>query len=525
MEDKIGPGDKGYLYVPSLRKAPQIGVPYFDTEPRSIPMYDFESNRLIIRDPVWGKCEIGAMEGDEILLELADNALVRRLLNVEQLTLDTLTQTIPATAQFSRFEHLWGSVALIRDMLEKYNPEMDSRSKVILQLRAFVSDLGHTSGSHRGDWMFQNIGGPENQHDNELMHLLEVSGVNEILRKYNIDPSEVVFPSVEDWIERPSPDLCVDRVDYGAREIKRWLNLTAQIEFATRPEAFALNGNDLVMTSYQHALNFAKGFLLLATEHWNEPVHRLLLQLDQELVKRLFTADGPALAANHMDGPDEYHPRDYMYTVDRDITMEMGFRDPFLNAVRPLMEDIALAKRRIFAWERREQLSSFFSEFSDPTEFPDPIEPFGYAKDQSLEIVPGNVHIIQVDDPTDLPDYKKNSASLDIALPTMKMRAVDPLFLDETGKVQRLSEADSNYAQLMKRQAETLSRTYVARVYLNPRVKEKIELGIRENEELWPEAVARPRMDPERFNRLLNEAANLAINGSFVILEGESLYR
>jgi len=525
MIDREMPRDNGYLYRPDNRKMPRTGLPYFDGECRWLAAYDFEPGKITIYDPVWNKCEIGGQEGDEVLLELSDNALVRRLLNVEQLTLDRLTQTIPATAEFSRYEHMWGSVVFVREMLDKYAPETDSRTKLILQLRAFVSDLGHTAGSHRGDWMFQGMSGPENQHDNELMHLLDVSGITEILTRHSIDPAEVVFPDIEDWIERPAPDLCVDRVDYASREMKRWLNFTTQIEFATRPEAFKLIDNQLVMANHKHALSFAKGFLLLPTEHWNEPVHRLMLHLDQELVKRIFTADGPGLVASFMDGPDDYHPRDYMYTVDRDITFEMRFRDPFLNSVRPLMEDIAQAKRRISAWERRHQLQNFFSEFDKPKAFPDPLKPYEYPYDQSLNIVPGNINIIEVDKQEDVEDFGEHPESLDFFLPPMKPRAVDPLYLDEQGSVRRLSETDSDYADLLKQQAAILKRAYVARLYLNPEVKARIEQGLEENAAKWPEALTRPRMGADRFRILINDAANLAINGSFVVLMGDSQYR
>src|SRR5690606_26322791 len=142
-------------------------------------------------DAVWGKCVIGREPGDEVFLELVGHPLVARLMNIEQLSLNDVHATMPNTTGFTRWESQWGSVAFVRKMTESLG--MDPRERLILQLRTFLSDVGHTAFSHMGDWLFQGFGGPENQHDEELADLLEISGINDLLLKHGIQTDEVVF--------------------------------------------------------------------------------------------------------------------------------------------------------------------------------------------------------------------------------------------------------------------------------------------------------------------------------------------
>lgn len=500
---------------------PRIGTPFFETEFIENSYFEYDKGVFRIVDPIWGIHEIGKEEGDEVLLELLKNPLVVRSMAIEQLTLDRLTETIPGAAEFPRWDHLWGSVAFIR--LKTKNMKLEPRERLTLQLRAFVSDLAHTAYSHLGDWIFQGAGGPENQHDIELVHLLEVSGVNEILRKQAISPEEVIFPDTTDWIEAPQPELCVDRVDYGAREIRRWLDLAVGVHFAAHPDAFIVTEDrKLVMKSHRQALNFAKAFMLLPTEHWGEPVHKLQLFLKQELVKRIFCSDETALAASDMGRLDQFHPRDYMYTIDADITQEMRFNDPFLNIVRPLMEDIGLSKRRIFAWQRRSELASFFSDYG-PGNFPDPLKNYGESYTKSMPLIPSNIEILPVDDPDSYPAYQTDSRGMNILLGPLKPRWVDPLYYDDDGNLQRLSETDSNYKNLLSQQALVMSQSYIAKLSLNKKAKKIVKDGFDQNGVEWPEVLQRPRMEEDRFQRVITKMASYALSHRLANMS-DSLY-
>lgn len=495
------------------------------TEPRPVAHYEFSADGMTIYDPVWEKCLIGDQPGDELLLELVNNPLVRRTMSIEQLSLDKHIETIPGTAEFSRWEHIWGSVVFVRRMTEGL--DINDREKLIMQLRALVSDLGHTAYSHVGDWMFQDDNS-ENKHDQELMQLLETSGISDILRKYDIQPQDVAFPNVVDWIERPLPELCVDRVDYGAREIQRWAELTVSLHYALKPEAFLVDeqGN-LIMRDYRQARDFAAAYLLLPTEHWNEPVHRLQLMLQQEMIKRVLTSDETGLISSNIDAPDEYHPRDYMYSFDFDLTwVQLRSWDSFLSVTRLIMEDIGKSCRRNFVFQRREQLRSFFSDRQEEPKLPVPLERYGgYG---NLPMIPPNVEMIRVDDPDEISDFKKRKDTLDLFLKPFKPRYIDPLFLDEKGIVSRLSDADESFKILLAQQKEINSRAYVARLHLNPETRALISDGMDENKLNWEAALRRPRMGKEQFVRMLAEVAFVSGNHRLIsvdTVDAEALHR
>jgi hypothetical protein len=502
----------------SIRNDPHL---FLEHAPYEVSDYVFHDNRIEIRDAAWEPCEIGDQPGDEVLLDLSKNALVRRTMSVEQLTLDRYTETIPNAAIFSRWEHMWGSVAFIRNKSRDLG--IDPRDSLILQLRTFVSDLGHTVYSHLGDWMFQGAGGSENQHDIELLHLLDVSGINSILESHGISPQEVVFPEISDWVECPSPDLCVDRVDYGVREIKRWLDLSPSVHSSISPGAFKVDDKgQLVMRSHQDALNFSKAYLLLPTEHWLEPVHRLQLYFQERLVKRVLTNDETGLFASDMDPPNDYYPRDYMYSFDFDITWEqVRSWDSYTTNIRTFMEDIGRYSRRNFVSQREGQLRSFFSEIDKQRPLPIPQQPYGPEMYQQLPMLPPNISLRQVASKDDIKQPRRASY-IDIYLPPLKPRYIDPLFLDKDGRTKRLSDEDMYYKSLLAQQKEILDRAYAARVYLNPDTAKLMKKTDEEIDAQWSDALRRPRMGREQFSRMLGETAMLAANHRLArIIPGE----
>jgi hypothetical protein len=490
---------------------------YLETEPRMLAQYEVYNDRLFINDPAWGTCEIGNEPGDEVFLDLVHTPLVQRSVAIEQLSLPAEVTTIPGVSNMSRWEHIWGGVVFIRNITKDAN--MDPRVRTIHQLRAFVSDLGHTAYSHLGDWMFQGQGSAEDQHDQELYNILESTNINNILRKHGIEPREVIFPEIEDFVERSAPDLCVDRIDYGVRQIQRCFNLTPDMHTALQPESFVLRDSSIIMRDKNAALTFAKGFLLLASEHWSEPVHRLQLRLHEARVKRVLTEEITSLTVDKIDMPYTHHPRDLMYSIDPDITQEMSTRDPLLQILSPVMQHIGYAKRRIFTHEREAQLRHFL--MSDTANYPDPLQHYDYFAHHTHKqmLLPSNITMIPVETEDDLSDFGTNPSTVDFFLGSLKLRAIDPLFLTESGDIQRLSQADKNFNTLLKKQADITRQQYVARIHVNHETKEVIERGLQEIEAKWNKALQRPRMKPGRFKDLITNAALLTVVSNMVEVE------
>lgn len=483
---------------------------------RSIARYElFEAaKRIDIYDPVWGECSIGQWPGDEIFTELFLNPLVQRSVGIEQLTLPRHFATMPGSTEMPRSEHVWGSLVLTRKLIEKARQEgqvFDDREVLLMEQRTLVSDLGHTAFSHLGDWLFQGYGGSEDQHDIELMQMLEEGGVLEILDRHKLDPAEVVFPDISDWIECPQPDLCIDRVDYGAREMSRWL--TGMQPAAEWLDNFSLKDDAIVMKNQKLAKRFGVDFALLATEHWGHPVHRLQLQLFGELVRSVISGGDLAMA-----GYDMNHPRDLLYAVDDDVlsaTRQIGTINHDLHAV---MLDIARAQRKIFAHGREAELQRFRSrvenrweEVDETLHFPHPLEARNWTTEYT-GVVPNNLEFIPASSADEVEDFGGLPHTLDVFLPALKPRQVDPLFFDDESNVVSLSEVDDQYAGFLAEQKAIQSQGYVSRIHAAPQFLDQLKEKLRVVETDWQAALQHERATPARRERLFADMGHYALS-------------
>lgn len=468
---------------------------------RHVATYEMheDESRLYISDPIWGKEIIGEEEGDEVFLELYRHPVFQRLAAIEQLTLPKIYATMPGSYDFTRWEHVWGSVVFVRKMLHQAEAEgrtFAPEEKISMQLRTLLSDAGHTAFSHLGDWIKQSFGGTEDSHDLTLPDFLEKTGVNGILERYNIDPSAVTMPEDAcDFVECPSPDLCTDRVDYGCREISRWVDPNSEDLWK---HCFSIDEqNQLVMRNKETAEYFALSFGLLATEHWGHPVHRLQLQLFAELVKGAILNGTPAMRY------DNLHPYDSLYTVDGDVMANVRAIGTLNNDLHALLLDVSRAQRRIFAWSREEDIRHFLAPFNpmfetfasreDQGDFLHPLETNSWQSEYS-GVKPQNVQLVPVSSLEDVEDFGKCPHTYDIYLPPLKPRGVDPLYRDEQGHLRRVSD-DPKMDRLLRQHRQIQAQGYVARVYLAPdaisRLKSKLDVVQSE----WDQAVRQPRTE------------------------------
>ena len=489
-----------------------------------VPSYecDTEAGTITIQDPAWGEAIIGDWKGDEIFVELYQHPVFQRLAGIEQLTLPKQYATMPDSFEFTRWEHAWGSVVFVRKMIreaEERGRIFDDREKLILQLRTIVSDAAHTAFSHMGDWLRQGFGGAEDSHDEDLMEYLEKTGVSDILRRHEIAPEEVVFPDTSDWVECDSPDLCVDRVDYIVREAIRWLKPNPQDVWR---EAFMINDqNQLVMKSEELAAYFGMASGLLATEHWVHPVHRLQLQLFADMVRGAVVHDDEELI-------DTLHPIDKLYTIDSMLVANMRQIGDLNYVLSSLMLTIGRDQRRIYDWNRREDVGRFLRAYQvDTQNFPvDKPEAFPHPLDESPEYAeytgsePQFVELVPVDSKADVADFGQQTHTYDVYLPPLKARGVDPPYVHCKGGVARLSEENSNYASMLEQQRAIQGQAYVARVHLAPKAIDRLKSKIDVVREKWSKAMSAERIpeDPERFREKLHTIGMIAVSGSANII-------
>ncbi len=486
-----------------------------------------DMDQAVFQDPVWqfgapGRLYVHEEPEQKVLGELFYSDAVRRLQAVEQLTLPPEYTTIPNTGAFSRFEHIWGSALFVRQIAAVHG--LEDRETVRLQLRTVVSDIAHTYGSHLGDWMFQGVGGAENQHDLELWSYLEITGINDMLRSHGFDPAEVIFPDGIDWIEAPQPDLCVDRVDYGLREMNRWNEIIRNSMFSA--DDFTLTPEHmLAMKDQQRARLFSEGFLLLSQEHWSEPTHRFLIGMLM-LRTKLFYGEGGAprsWVCNETEPVDLHtiHPRDLMYVTDP--AQLDAYALPNLNGhiLEAVMKSVAQYRRQ-YVWPgRHERITHYMHQFYDTEAYnkllargrytPLNSPAFDSCLDEYPPTLPGSLAILDAQEAK----ATANDYSLDIPQLPFKTRQIDPLVQTRTG-FERLSTVDPSYGQRLREHAHALQQPTVARLMIaDPRIRQTIKQMIEHTENHWQRRLQTSRrMTPDELRSLVSGSAR-QIFGSY----------
>ncbi|MBP9852454.1 hypothetical protein KBC77_00520 [Candidatus Saccharibacteria bacterium] len=472
--------------------------------------YHLGEQYMGIVDPVWGECKIGDGTYDPMLIELARTPLFRRAQAIEQLTLGPKHATMPNAMYFSRWQHIWGSLVFVRKMTEG-DARFSERDSMVMQLRTLLSDVGHTAFSHLGDWMFQGAQGSEDLHDRELKNLLKISGISDILNKYGFSLEETVFPDVSDWVECSSPDLCVDRVDYGLREIIRWGNSFLPFHeykhlLKESQSLFEIDEEQkLVVRDKRFAQIFAAGYGILPTEHWNHPIQNTQLYLLENAVKGIIVSD--------MDDGFS-HPRDLMYGIDADF--EYYFKTWDNVHFGKLLEDIALSQRFIFQSARVNDLNRVFGQpyGEDEWKFPDFPDPMTSYSWQSETL--GGPHASQVEvEKAEVQEYVLQvvDKGIEIHLPHKKPRSIDPL-VAHNGHSVRLSELDESYGNYLDGQKRAITTSYIATILVRSAVADKIAERYNKVEEEWAYLLRRKRSQ-ENLSRIVRESMYLAAARSF----------
>ncbi len=197
-------------------------------------------------DRVYGRERID----EPCLIDLINSDSIQRLKGVSQFG---FPEEYYHKKCFSRYEHSVGVLVLLRKL----------GSCIEEQIAGLLHDVSHTAFSHVVDWV---LGDPEKEDYQDKNHLFFMSNsdVPEILHKYGFDYREISNIENFSLLERESPHLCVDRVDYSVREISQEDLLLAR-EIVSDLTCI---DNQLVFKTKGIALSFARKYLTLQREHW-----------------------------------------------------------------------------------------------------------------------------------------------------------------------------------------------------------------------------------------------------------------
>jgi hypothetical protein len=156
---------------------------------------------MLIQDCLYGVVEIDS----PVLVELIGSPTIQRLKGIGQLGVPEEYYHIKG---FSRYEHSVGVMLLLKRL------GADEEE----QIAGLLHDASHTAFSHVIDWVVKDTGGDESFQDENHLSYLKRTDVPEILRRYGYVVDKMADLESFGLLERQTPDICADRIDYALRE-------------------------------------------------------------------------------------------------------------------------------------------------------------------------------------------------------------------------------------------------------------------------------------------------------------------
>lgn len=458
------------------------------------PHYELSPDSYLIRDPVWGDEFIGDETYDKILIELAHTDVLRRLQTVEQLTLPERYATIPDTYNFSRWEHMWGSLVAIRRWTKKM--ALDDKESMYLQLKILLSDIKHTSFSHAGDWLFEGEGGNESAHEQRVDYT-EVTGLNKLLQLHGFDPKIVFDDETVDIIDTPSPGLDGDRIDYTLRESYRWVDQLPEFREYLNPESVSIVDGQVIMNDLTSARLIAGSYAMLVRHHWQHPVHRLQLNLLLESLKRIFVSSN-----GKKSDWSSFSPRDLMNTSD--VTLLDKFRedDQFMHHIDGVMVALSQSEREVH-WRHRQNVARHMIEMAVG------------LKAQKVEWVTEYYKTLPAScEISDMRNGRYRLRNSDrmimINLPPLRARGINPAYRSADGDILTLSQGDPEFWDYLQTKLAATRLTHQAGLVHNKETTAQLRACLEQNNKQWQEVMSRPRMPSSSVRALLRKTVKLS---------------
>ncbi|MBI2672189.1 HD domain-containing protein [Candidatus Woesearchaeota archaeon] len=220
---------------------------------------------MLIEDTVYGKEEIK----EQVLVELISSATIQRLKKISQFGMPAEYFHLPV---FSRYDHSVGVLIFLRRL----------GADIKEQIAGLLHDVSHTAFSHVIDWV---LGNPSKEDYQDKMHFefIKDSEIPYILAKYGFDFHEVCNPKNFSLLERESPSLCADRVDYALREFA--LRFDPEIAKTCFKSLLSKN-NCIVFNSVEPARIFSDFYSRCQKENWGSDQAKSRYHILSEILKR-----------------------------------------------------------------------------------------------------------------------------------------------------------------------------------------------------------------------------------------------
>ena len=283
-----------------------------------------------IVDRVYGEHYID----EPVIRDLMLSRPLQRLKGIQQYGIPP--QFYPVSG-FSRYEHSVGVMILLRSL----------QVSLTQQAAGLLHDVSHTAFSHVTDTLFGKEDG-RNAQDERHMGFVLSSGLPAILDRHRLNPEKVADLEAHPLLDRETPDLCADRIDYSLREFSSYL----EPEKIRRVLAdLMVHDGRIIFTSHESASIFSVNYMMCHVGKWASP-EKIVRQHLLAGVIRSAMKEGALTFQDLITGDDEHA-----------LSLLARSNDPCVRAgLRLLSGDVPLAEE-----ERQPQLSlQRRSRFVDP---------------------------------------------------------------------------------------------------------------------------------------------------------------
>lgn len=200
-------------------------------------------------DPIYGIVDLH----DPFIEELLVSQPLLRMKGVHQAGANYLIEPKQTT---TRYDHCVGVMLLLRW----------AGASVEEQAAGLLHDVGHGAFSHVLDLVF-----PEYDHNFDDAHLGELianSEIPAIYEKYGFDWNKVIGKDSFGLLERSSPRLCADRIDYTLRDSLYFLDVSTVQRWW---KDLRVHDGEFVFATPQLAAEFTLQYLQMDDAIWSSP--------------------------------------------------------------------------------------------------------------------------------------------------------------------------------------------------------------------------------------------------------------
>lgn len=479
-------------------------------------------NYIIVEDPMLEDFVVN----EPIYYDLLTTASMFRSEGASQLCKSQEIATIPNTASMTRAWHMRGNHRIVEVTSDRINATDTQR--LAYHLACDGDDQAHMAFSHASELAIQKWGGPENYHEQIWPRIAELGGTLDVLNKYGIKADKnILIPGVEipKWINSSHPDVNVDRLQYAVTELLLWFDHDAappEIRQTVRRlcslDNFEIEDDgQMIFKDEEIARLFAKGYLLLSTEHWNDPINRVQLYLLIHATQRAITQRRIDWMSD-VDKNETRKPENYLMGIDQDFVDALetgpGKADDFTYAIRNTLYAGSMEERQRYIDYRMGQYASFLLDDKArnyPSEFLSPKRvDFGPPSSQvEVQVEPYEDGELLKETSLKIPTLNLNEEGITWRLSPLKNRFVDPLVKTPKG-VKRLSQIDRNYARLLEEQQRIQKMGVVVRLAFAGGFEQAFKEGIKQNDEEFNRVKERTPMTEDQQRAVIEMAGRRA---------------